>query len=344
MINSRRRRGKMVSSVKKPKRRKTYGKIAFITTPQFRESRPGDIVKFACKHLYSLCHYFDVSSTGGTYKFVEKEILDAGKTLKDLKKAGASMVEDNDGAITSDRIFKDWQKRIKDRLNPLDGGFKGMIRVIYELVEGRMDGVIHLTDWQDISAKPDSAVLSREANVYNRPIALNSETAEAFIKTWKAQIAQDPDRCPIFPKPDNVIELDIETGKSNPNILAMVAHDNKKLEMCRFAVAHANTIFNNYDCIIATGTTGTWIKRFIEVVRGKADADKVHCCYSGPEGGDLQIAYAVVKGWCRKIVFFQDPSVSHPHDPDIRLFEQAVIAEGVNVQMATNAESAKLII
>ena len=37
-----------------------------------------------------------------------------------------------------------------------------------------------------------------------------------------------------------------------------------------------------------------------------------------------QIAYAVVRGICQKIVFLQDPTVSHPHDSDIRLFEQAL--------------------
>jgi methylglyoxal synthase len=104
-------------------------------------------------------------------------------------------------------------------------------------------------------------------------------------------------------------------------------------------------IFSNYDYVLATGTTGGWIKRFMKAAgRGPLEVDKIRCCKSGPEGGDLQIAYAVVQGICRKIIFLQDPTVSHAHDSDIRLFEQAVLDTDVHVELATNVESARLLI
>ena len=61
-------------------------------------------------------------------------------------------------------------------------------------------------------------------------------------------------------------------------------------------------------------------------------------------GGDVQIAYAVATGLCKQIIFLQDPSTSHPHDSDIRLFEQAVAEFGEDVKLATNIQSAQLLI
>jgi len=220
-----------------------------------------------------------------------------------------------------------------------------MIHIAYELVEGRLDAIIHLTDWQDKSAKPDSAVLSREANVHNVPIATNVQTADTYVESWKASLARIHVGSSIFKKRQEPIEPPLKGIKKNDKVVAMVAHDNMKLELCRFAVENATYIFKHYDYILATGTTGSWLKRFMEATgRGPDEIKKIRCCNSGPLGGDLQIAYAVVKGMCNKIVFLQDPSVSHAHDSDIRLFEQATVADGVHVELATNVESAKLLV
>jgi methylglyoxal synthase len=65
----------------------------------------------------------------------------------------------------------------------------------------------------------------------------------------------------------------------------------------------------------------------------------------------VQIAAAVVRKICQKVIFLQDPFTSHAHETDIRLFEQAVLlfertamAEGVDVELATNLASAKAIL
>jgi len=44
---------------------------------------------------------------------------------------------------------------------------------------------------------------------------------------------------------------------------------------------------------------------------------------SGPQGGDGQIAQAVLDGACRHVIFFEDPHVSREHEADIQLLERA---------------------
>jgi len=244
----------------------------------------------------------------------------------------------------SNHDLETWRRTIGQSLTVTMDSVQGMIHVTYELVEGRLDGVIHLTDWEDKSAKPDSAVLSREANVHNVPIATDPYTAVAFIRGWQRRLAGGPSSGPVFvarhqPKPGPLDRL-----KPTDSVLAIIAHDNMKLETCLFAVKHAQHILG-YDYILATGTTGSWLKRFMHAAgRSLAEVEKIRCCNSGPQGGDIQIAYAVVRGICQKVVFLQDPTVSHPHDSDIRLFEQAVVAKSAHVELATNVESARLLV
>jgi methylglyoxal synthase len=321
-----------------------YGRVAFITTPIYRQDYKQKAMEFVCRNMDFLCRSFDVIATGTTYDFIEDNILH--KTMQQFKKYGylQKIQIMSHQKVKTSADFNKWKDTIRAGLIRKNPSFKGMIEIICELVEGRLDAVIHLKDWQDIAAMPDSVVLSREANVHNVPIATNVATAEAFIKTWKSKIPQLLTVSSIFPKRVSVVDLSIISQMKNSKVIALIAHDNMKLEMCRFVVENAKLIFSKYNWVIATGTTGEWIKRFVEAINGPDSANNVYCCYSGPKGGDLQIAYAVVQGWCEKIIFFQDPLVSHPHESDIHLFEQAVVADEVNVQMATNSESAKLII
>ena len=322
------------------KKTRRHWKIAFITTPQFRVENRDLAEAFIYRHMYTLCRNFNVMTTGRTYTLL-KEIL-----KNSILEVNKELIEEDTGfAISTSHDLERWRKTIKQGLKPTMASFQGMIHIIYELVEGRLDAVIHLTDWADRSAKPDSAVLSREANVHNVPAATDVETAEAFTKSWKADLARPSRTRPLFIKRQKAKYPPLKGLKGGDRVLAMVAHDNMKLELCRFAVENATHIFKNYDYVLSTGTTGGWIKRFMEAAgRGPDEIKKIRCCNSGPQGGDLQIAYAVVKKLCHKIIFLQDPSVSHPHDSDIRLFEQAVLSRDVKVELATNVESARLLI
>src|SRR5947199_57834 len=48
------------------------GKIAFITTPKFRESNPELTNSFICRHLYTLCNAFEVMTTGRTLELINR--------------------------------------------------------------------------------------------------------------------------------------------------------------------------------------------------------------------------------------------------------------------------------
>jgi methylglyoxal synthase len=327
---------------KQPKNKK-QGRIAFITTPKCRDTNPEMIESFVYGNMYSLCHSFSVMTTGRTYtEFLKGRILN--RKYDSLTPEMCELIErDTKFPIKGQDDLDRWCNVVNSGLEPTVGSFQGMIHVTYELVEGRLDAVIHLTDWEDKTGKADSAVLSREANVHNVPIATNCDTAQSYADSWKAQ--QITAKGALFPKRQRPKNPPLKGIRKGDRVLAMIAHDNMKLELCRFAVENATHIFQHYDWVLATGTTGGWVKRFMEATgKSQREISKIKCCNSGPLGGDIQIAYAVVQGLCQKIVFLQDPSVSHPHDVDIRLFEQAIIAKGLGIKLAPNVESAKLLI
>ena len=320
--------------------KRKYGRVAFISTPKFRKARPGVVDDFIYRYMYSLCNSFHVVATGGTYDHV-KRVVNQSPQRKHIK----LIEEDTRFSKLDASDLARWRKTIMGSLKPTMPSFPGMIYIAYELVEGRLDAVIHLTDWEDKSAKPDSAVLSREANVHNVPIATDPDTARAHIESWNACLAKGSSETPVFRKRDQSQEPPLTGLKKGDRVIAMVAHDNMKLELCRFCIANSSHIFKKYDWILATGTTGKWLRLFMEAKgHGPDEVKKIRLCNSGPQGGDLQIAYAVVLGICSKVIFFQDPSVPHPHDSDIRLFEQAVVAPDVHVQLATNVDSARFLI
>jgi len=321
-----------------------HGKIAFITTPDFRKNRPIVAEAFVYRHMYSLCQFFTVVTTGRTHDEFLCKILN--RPLSKTKKPFRKMIEDDMRfKLQKQSDLVKWRDTIKSGLEPTKPSYPGMIHIAYELVEGRLDAVIHLTDWMDKSAKPDSAVLSREANVHNVPAATDVDTATAFIESWHAKIARSSKKTGLFREREENKNPPLRNIEKNDKVIALVAHDNMKLDMCCFAVEHAAHIFSRYDYILSTGTTGGWLKRFMEAAgRGRDEIKRIRCCNSGPLGGDLQIAYAVVEELCHEIIFLQDPSVSHAHDSDIRLFEQAVLHKDVNVKLATNLASARLLI
>jgi methylglyoxal synthase len=225
-----------------------------------------------------------------------------------------------------------------------------MVEIICMVIDEKIDAVIHLTDWLDKAGKMDSSVLSREANVHNIPIATEVKSAEMFVDLWIEHLKKGNNPFQAYRNSKKVSVTQKEPLQDitiNHRVLALIAHDGKKIEICQFAVQHADEILNKYDYILATGTTGTYIKQFMDAKGqgyGKKADQKIRCCKSGPVGGDLQIAHAVVQGLCQDIIFFQDPGASHPHDSDIRLLEQATLSEGVHARLATNQSTAKMLI
>ena len=326
--------------------------VAFITTPRFRGKHSDEIKDFVVTDLWHLCKMFDVYSTGGTYE----EVMRVIRNIK-FGDGGGKKVDDSIPVqIQSEEdLEKQWRRPIEDRLHKVGGGYPGMIRITNDLIVGRIDAVIHLMDWDDVAAKPDTLVLKRQANVHDVPIACDAVTARAMVSGWKARKARGVSALELVKTggrklPQDIVVSDERLNKliykfrnhRNPEhrVIALIAHDGMKLEMCRFVVQHAIQIVE-HDAILSTGTTGDWIKRFLQACgRSKEEVDKVIPCLSGPLGGDVQIAWMVVQGICQKVIFFQDPMVSHAHATDILLFEQALLYPEVKRALATNPGTA----
>ncbi len=114
--------------------------------------------------------------------------------------------------------------------------------------------------------------------------------------------------------------------------LALIAHDRKKDDMVAFAEAHRVQL-TGYR-LIATGTTGQRIS--------EATGLPVERMFSGPLGGDAQIAARVAEGQVSAVIFLVDPLYAHPHEPDIQGLLR--VCNVYNVPLATNLATAEFIL
>lgn len=113
-------------------------------------------------------------------------------------------------------------------------------------------------------------------------------------------------------------------------IIALIAHDEKKDALVKFAVTHKDALAR-YD-IIATGTTGARVAEACPELN-------IHAMKSGPLGGDQQIGGMIADGKVSILIFFIDPLTPMPHDVDVKaLMRLAVLYD---LPMALNRATAE---
>ena len=114
--------------------------------------------------------------------------------------------------------------------------------------------------------------------------------------------------------------------------IALIAHDNRKHDLLEWSRFNRD-LLDDHD-LFGTCTTGGLIADELGL--------EVHRFRSGPLGGDQQIGAKIAEGDIDFVIFFWDPLMSQPHDPDVRALLR--IAVVYNIPIATNRASADFMI
>ena len=114
--------------------------------------------------------------------------------------------------------------------------------------------------------------------------------------------------------------------------IGLVAHDDKKDDLCRWAEAHKAKLGQHE--LWGTGTTGSRVMA--------ATGLTVHLLKSGPLGGDQQLGAMICEGRLDVLIFFIDPLSAQPHDVDVKALTR--LATLYDVPLANNKSTADAVL
>ncbi|HEV7290781.1 MAG TPA: methylglyoxal synthase [Devosia sp.] len=114
--------------------------------------------------------------------------------------------------------------------------------------------------------------------------------------------------------------------------IGLVAHDEKKDDLCRWAADHRDKLSTHE--LWGTGTTGRRIT--------DATGLNVGLLKSGPLGGDQQLGAMIAEGRLDVLIFFIDPMSAQPHDVDVKALTR--LATLYDVPLANNKATADAVL
>ena len=114
--------------------------------------------------------------------------------------------------------------------------------------------------------------------------------------------------------------------------IGIIAHNSKKTLIEDFCIAYKG-ILGKHE-IYATGTTGRRIEEVTNL--------RVHKFLAGSVGGDKQFMEMIARGDMDLVIFFYNPSMIDPKEPDV--FEITRCCDQYNIPVATNIATAESLI
>lgn len=309
--------------------------------------RLAEVLNKAVTECPQLLEGFHFVFTGGTY---------------------SRLVEDKDNFAPGDakreiRLTEQAKEFLKaeGRSSSLPSSRRGGVTILSYLVVQRMCRVVWAfldpltTHWLN----PENLAMMRLCDQWHTKRLMNPASVQDWLR-FEAQEDRErwPQRCPPelplnaehdFDRGDGMgICLKALDGKiataeeAHPKPIreiesmriALIAHDDMKGKMVDFALEFEREL-NQFKKILATGSTGREVREAT-----KLQEDKIHLFYSGPKGGDIEIATVILTGQCDVVVFFVDPLHPHPHTEDIRVVFGACMIRK-QVRMLTNEMQAR---
>lgn len=275
-----------------------------------------------------------------------------------------------------DRLDESWCgfREVQDRKCRVEASAPGVIQIANLVVFGFCRAILFFNDSEDIYAdSPQNLALRRICNECNVPLVEDAASIRYLLNRWyrepkliERSYSQVPPTRPIdalsayFGNDEVFSEANYDSRERSRETLAIISHDNKKMEMLRFCAKHIYDILT-YRRVLTTGTTGEKLRGLYKEILSLSDEvrrplnvtrddiakfvdDKICPFKSGPAGGDIQISAKVIEGSCHRVIFFEDPTSAHPHQFDVRLLEKAVQSYSTATLFATSTEMAELIV